>query len=87
VLDSFHANVEEADPCAAARAHASRVGLVHLSDSNRRMPGDGHFPTAAWIAALREGGYSGEFAIEAEFGPDAAGDARRALAACRALGV
>jgi sugar phosphate isomerase/epimerase len=87
VLDCFHANIEETDPHEAARIAASRVGLVHLSDSNRRMPGDGHFPIDAWIGALRAGGYRGAFTVEATFGPDAEADARRALAFCRDRGL
>lgn len=87
VLDCFHANIEEADVCEAAGIVAPNVGLVQLSDSNRRMPGDGHFPIDAWVRALREGGYRGEFTIEAEFGSDPEAEARRALEFCRARGL
>lgn len=87
IQDCFHANIEESDPLASAREHAGRTGLVQLSDSNRRMPGDGHFPIAEWVAAIRAGGYRGDFALEAVYGPDQVADAGRALAFMRELGL
>jgi sugar phosphate isomerase/epimerase len=85
LLDAFHANIEEADPIGTARRFAARAGHVHVADSNRRVPGDGHFPLAAWVQALREGGYRGPLAVEAQLGDEPAAAAARARDACRRL--
>lgn len=62
--DTYHMNIEEADPCASLRAAAPFLGHVQVSDSNRLEPGAGHVPFAALFAALREAGYSGLLALE-----------------------
>lgn len=87
ILDSFHVNIEEADPIATARRFAARTGLIQLADSNRRVPGYGHFPLRAWVEAIRGAGYQGEFALEALYGDDPVADARAAIEFMRALGL
>lgn len=62
--DTYHMNIEEADPCRSLRAAAPFLGHVQVSDSNRLEPGAGHVPFAALFAALREAGYSGLLALE-----------------------
>ena len=62
--DFFHMNVEEGDIAAGLRAHAAVIGHLHLADSNRQLPSEGHTNWAAAFAALREVGYQGALAIE-----------------------
>ena len=62
--DFFHMNVEEGDIPAGLRAHAAVIGHLHLADSNRQLPSEGHTNWAAAFAALREVGYQGALAIE-----------------------
>jgi sugar phosphate isomerase/epimerase len=81
VLDTFHMNIEEADPAATLRAFARRIGHVHLADSNRRLPGEGHLPLGAWLAELRAAGYDGTIGIEALHVDDLDAAAARAAAA------
>ncbi len=83
ILDCFHQNIEEADPLATGARYAAQSGLVQVADSNRRMPGDGHFPIAAWLDAIRGGGFDGRISIEALWGPDPVAEARRARAFLR----
>ena len=64
IPDTFHMNIEEADPPASLRASAAHLGHVHLSDSNRLLPGQGHVDWAGLFATLREIGYAGALAIE-----------------------
>ncbi|HBY98294.1 MAG: sugar phosphate isomerase/epimerase [Ardenticatenaceae bacterium] len=64
IPDFFHMNIEEADIAASLRRHAAHIGHVHLSDSNRLLPGRGHIDFASGFAALRDAGYDGAFAIE-----------------------
>lgn len=80
ILDSFHANIEESDPLATAREFAPQTGLVQLADSNRLVPGRGHFPLTPWIETIRAAGYRGDFALEALYGPDPLADLREAAA-------
>lgn len=62
--DFFHMSIEEADIPASLRAHAAVIGHLHLADSNRQLPGEGHTNWAAAFAALRDIGYRGALAIE-----------------------
>lgn len=64
-LDTFHLNIEDADPVAAIRSAGDRLYDLHIADTNRGTPGQGHFPWAATIDALRAMGYQG--CLTAEF--------------------
>jgi sugar phosphate isomerase/epimerase len=72
LLDTFHANIEEVDAAAAATtaARAGRLWHVHLGDSNRLPPGQGHFDFAGFVRALRVAGYDGYLSAELLARPD-----------------
>ena len=78
LLDTFHLNIEEADPAAAVRlaAEAGRLWHIHLGDSNRLPPGQGHFHFAAFVQALHQAGYNGYLSAELLAKPDADSAAR-----------
>ncbi|WP_182086554.1 sugar phosphate isomerase/epimerase [Aureimonas sp. ME7] len=40
-LDTFHMNIEEANPAAAIRLAADKIGYFHIGESNRGYLGDG----------------------------------------------
>ncbi|MGQ4511617.1 TIM barrel protein [Streptomyces sp. DW26H14] len=63
-IDSYHMNIEEADPAAAILAAAPYIGHAQVSDSNRFQPGAGHLDWPAWLAALHAAGYDGYLAVE-----------------------
>ncbi|MFJ6386923.1 sugar phosphate isomerase/epimerase family protein [Streptomyces sp. NPDC091972] len=63
-IDSYHMNIEEADPAAAILAHADVIGHAQVSDSNRFQPGAGHLDWPAWLGALHTIGYDGYLALE-----------------------
>jgi sugar phosphate isomerase/epimerase len=63
-IDSYHMNIEEADPAAAILAHADLIGHAQVSDSNRFQPGAGHLDWPAWLGALDTIGYDGYLAAE-----------------------
>ncbi|MBO8140717.1 MAG: sugar phosphate isomerase/epimerase [Firmicutes bacterium] len=63
-LDTFHMQMEEADPAEAVRKAAARLVNVHLADSNRRAVGDGQFNFRAVLDALRFIGYKGPLTLE-----------------------
>jgi sugar phosphate isomerase/epimerase len=71
LLDTYHMNIEEADPAQAVRRAGSRLGLFHVADSNRLGLGGGHTDFAPIVAALDEAGYRGPVIVEATAaGPD-----------------
>jgi sugar phosphate isomerase/epimerase len=70
--DTYHMNIEEADPLGALRRHAGRLGHVQLSDSNRLEPGKGHVDWVALLRCLRDIGYDGYLAFECQLSGPAA---------------
>ncbi len=62
--DFFHMSIEEADIGASLRKQAAVIGHLHLADSNRQLPGQGHTDWAGSFEALRAIGYHGALAIE-----------------------
>ncbi|MGP3973744.1 sugar phosphate isomerase/epimerase family protein [Streptomyces sp. 8N114] len=69
-IDSYHMNIEEADPPAAILAAAPYIGHAQVSDSNRYQPGAGHLDWSAWLGALDSAGYSGCLAVECRLSPE-----------------
>ncbi len=64
LADVFHMNIEEADLPSALRAGASRLGYVHLADSNRLVPGLGHTDFRSLFTTLQGLGYRGWMSLE-----------------------
>ncbi len=64
MADTFHMNIEEADPADSLRRHADVLGHVQVSDSNRLEPGAGHYDWQGTLAALDEIGYDGWLVLE-----------------------
>jgi sugar phosphate isomerase/epimerase len=64
IADSYHMNIEEADPSAALVAAAPRLVHVQVSDSNRLEPGAGHLDWSRFLGALTRIGYTGDLAGE-----------------------
>lgn len=64
VLDTFHINIEEADPIQAIRNVGSKLVDFHVADNNRRPAGKGYFDWARIVGALRDIGYHGHLTAE-----------------------
>jgi sugar phosphate isomerase/epimerase len=62
--DTYHMNIEEADPAAALQEAGRYIGHVQASDSNRLEPGAGHIDWALIGATLKSIGYRGTVALE-----------------------
>ena len=79
LLDTFHVNIEEPSlyDCFRQAMVAGRLWHVHLGDSNRLPPGQGHIDFASIVATLRETGYQGYLSAELlpRPDPDAAAEA------------
>jgi D-psicose/D-tagatose/L-ribulose 3-epimerase len=64
LLDTFHMNIEEKDPAAAARTAGERIAHVHACGTDRGSPGADAFDWPPFLAALSEAGYDGPLCIE-----------------------
>jgi sugar phosphate isomerase/epimerase len=64
MADFFHMNIEEADIAESIRTSGEHIAYVHVADSNRAQPGEGHLDFRPGFAALKEIGYDGWLGIE-----------------------
>jgi len=64
MLDTFHMSIEERDLAGAVRASGERLVHVHLADSNRAAPGQGHLDFAPILRAIADIGYDGWISYE-----------------------
>lgn len=64
LFDTFHANIEEHSVKEAVELCGERLFHVHLADSNRWIPGFGHFPFPELWEALEKVRYKGALVLE-----------------------
>jgi D-psicose/D-tagatose/L-ribulose 3-epimerase len=65
MYDTFHANIEEADPIGALTRNKDVVHHIHISENDRGVPGRGNIPWADTYAAIKGTSYDGWLTIEA----------------------
>lgn len=65
MYDTFHANLEEADPVGAIETIKPHMIHVHISENDRGVPGRGHVPWGPTFKALKKSGYDDWLTIEA----------------------
>jgi D-psicose/D-tagatose/L-ribulose 3-epimerase len=68
-LDCFHMNIEEPDIPGAVELCGGKLKYMHMVDSNRGAPGQGHIPWLYLFKALKKIGFNGPATFET-FGPD-----------------
>ncbi len=64
MYDTFHANIEEADPADALTRNADVIAHIHISENDRGVPGRGHVRWPEFYAALAGTGYDQWLTIE-----------------------
>ena len=64
MYDTFHANIEEADPIGAYTKHVKNICHIHISENDRGVPGRGNIPWKKTFKAIRESGYDDWLTIE-----------------------
>jgi D-psicose/D-tagatose/L-ribulose 3-epimerase len=64
MLDTYHLNIEEADPYAAVAVAGAHIKHVQVSGTDRGAPGADHFDWTRFLAALDATGYDGAVCIE-----------------------
>ncbi|OAM75598.1 sugar phosphate isomerase/epimerase family protein [Devosia elaeis] len=65
MYDTFHANIEDRNQVEAYEIVAPHVGIVHISENDRGIPGRGHIDFPAIMGAVRRSGYDGWVTLEA----------------------
>lgn len=85
LADTFHMNIEEADLVGSLRRATGLLGHVHLSDSNRQVPGHGHLDMMTVLATLRQMRFEGCLAFEVFPLPDPVSAARDGITHVRRL--
>lgn len=63
-LDTFHMNIEEANPAAAVRLAGDKIGYFHIGESNRGYLGDGVINFDLIFDALLDIGYNRDITFE-----------------------
>lgn len=66
-VDTHHGNIEESDICAAWKRAKDRIYLVHLSENNRGIPGNGSAIGPEIFETLKEMDYQHGISVEAFF--------------------
>lgn len=64
IADTFHMNIEERDMGETIRQWGRQIHHLHLVDSNRLVPGQGHTDFAPIFAALKSISYQGSLSLE-----------------------
>ena len=64
MIDTYHMNIEEADPYAALAVAGPHIKHVQVSGTNRGAPGADHFDWPRFFTVLRDTGYQGAVCIE-----------------------
>jgi sugar phosphate isomerase/epimerase len=82
--DTYHMNIEEADPAGALLAAAPWLGHVQLSDSNGLEPGRGHLDWSLLLGTLNAVAYPGWLALECVLSGDAVEALSRSVSLVRA---
>lgn len=57
MADTYHINIEEANPVESMRKYGYALQNLHMADSNRHAPGTGHMDFKALADALLETGF------------------------------
>lgn len=78
VLADFYHMDEEQEPLTHLLEYAAWIKHVHVADTERRAPGTGQYPYAAFADYLRQTGYSGMVSVECRW-LDFAAEARPAV--------
>lgn len=71
LADIYHMGITEYSITDSLRQSAGRIGFIHMSDSDRKVPGTGTLPIEAVMKTLDEIEYSGYVSLEIDQIPNA----------------
>lgn len=87
LLDTFHMNIEEVDIQTTLRQVGGKLAYVHIADSNRQAPGQGHLDLKGFLSSLYQTGYRGVVSAEILPQPDSWSAVKRTSNFLTSLGV
>jgi len=64
LLDTYHMNIEEDSIGGAIVRAGDKLGLFHVGENNRNVPGKGHIPWDEVVGALKQINYQGDTVME-----------------------
>ena len=67
-LDTYHLDLTEDDPTESIRSAGEKICFIHLSDSERKIPGEGRIDLLAMLKALSTIPYDGYLSFEIKQG-------------------
>ena len=70
LADIYHMGITEPSIVDSLRHAAEYIGFIHMSDSDRKVPGDGRLPIAEVVKTLEEIRYGGYISLEIDQIPD-----------------
>ncbi|UXN72607.1 sugar phosphate isomerase/epimerase [Devosia sp. A8/3-2] len=65
MYDTFHANIEEQSQSRAIATLGKHMGVLHISENDRGIPGRGQIDFAEVFTAVRQAGFDGWVVLEA----------------------
>lgn len=79
LADIFHLSCTEEDTITAFNDIGNRLGMLHMTDSNRQIPGTGTFPVAKILKALKQMNFNGFISLEIKQEPNSEVAARKSI--------
>ena len=64
LYDTFHSNIEDTDMVGTITMLSDKISHVHIADSNRRLPGEGHIDFHSLKEQLEKINYAGYISLE-----------------------
>lgn len=67
--DTYHMEIAEKSVCESLKLAAGKIGFIHISDSDRKIPGEGTMDFAAIMRTLKDISYQGYLSPEIDQTP------------------
>lgn len=83
LADVYHMGITEPSIVDSLKKGLGRIGFIHMSDSGRRIPGEGGLPVREVMRLLEAEAYPGFISLEIEQVPDSRTAAQRSIACLR----
>ena len=79
LADTYHMDITEESITESIKRAGNKIGFIHMSDSERKIPGEGGIDIHSVMTCLKQIGYEGYVSFEINQKPDSATAARICL--------